>query len=161
MSARFLPPCGMGETPFTELWQPPTLASMSPSCAKANNSTSLLAFPRDTMGWDEGQASCHSDGLCVQSATGPAHTSQPGCLDWDRRQQCSRHSPLCPPIPTGPEHSGVWNTPPGWRGIHTVLEGSPSQSQQLFLALWEAGNVPLIISRPPAWDDDHRVPSSN
>lgn len=74
MPAKSLPLCGMGETPFTELWQPPTLASMSPSCAKANNSTSLLAFPRDIVGQDVGQASCQSDGLCVQSAMGPAHT---------------------------------------------------------------------------------------
>lgn len=77
------------------------LASTSLSCAKANNSTSLLAFPGDTMGWDAGQASCHSDGLCVQSATGPAHTSHPGCLDWGRR-----HSPLSPPIPQGPSTQG-------------------------------------------------------
>lgn len=96
MPARSLLPCGEGETPFTELWQPPTMASMSPTCAKANNSTSLLAFPRDTMGRDVGQASCHNNGLCVQSATGPAHTSQPGLGQEAAMQQAQ---------PTEPTHA--------------------------------------------------------
>lgn len=111
------------------------------------------------MGRDVGQESCRSDGLCVQSATGPAHEPArlPGSA-WEAATQQAK--PTEPTHPTGPGHPGVCNAQPGWRGAHKVLEDEPSQSQQPFppfLGSWGCSSHP----GPPAWDDSHREPSSN
>lgn len=111
------------------------------------------------MGRDAGQASCRSDSLCVQSATGPAH--EPAQLPGPGQETATQQAePTELTEPTGPGHSGVSNIQPGWRGTHKVSEDEPSQSQQLFLPLlgsWGCSSHP----RPPTWDDSHREPSSN
>lgn len=111
------------------------------------------------MGWDAGQASCRSDSLCVQSATGPAH--EPARLPGPGQEAATQQAePTEPTHPTGPGHSGVCSAQPGQRGAHKVFEDEPSQSQQLFLPLlgsWGCSSHP----RPPSWDDSHREPSSN